>query len=502
MANHEITTDTPEQQAALLAALGAMANTLPALQNAYDGGTLAQKSAFRDSVSGDRPGTTLAARFDNLRSVVIQTIGDSTTNDTGDSIYEIALQIAAKYPEYQVVHSLWSDAAQAYGADTVIQAGAVSPVLAFSDSFSTGSGELYARTPDTAGYAWGRDGSNANGDWVVGAGVITRSAETVSSSVLMPFGVAGDHELTLDLASFSTVGNGASVAVFGVYFKYIDQNNLLDLRFTVSAAGAVSAQIVKRVAAVSGTVAATATPAGFAANTAGQSGVLNIKQTGTVITVKMGAATVLTANILASDVTALSAASKCGIYAVLGSSPTAWVEMQIASVAVTVTSTAATIPTVRINNGGMPGATLAYHSDATRYPLIVRPADVLLVTCSHNYTTMLGADYAPILRDFVRRVTTSQPDIDVIVAGTNPVKDPISWDRQSASRDAYMRAMCDRAGYGYVPIRQGFLSTPAWQGLIAADGLHPTSNGTGSGGQKWRDIFWTWLTGKQYLPRP
>jgi hypothetical protein len=479
---------------------GGGAVSAASIVTALDEATPAELAEIQSSVSRARTGSTLAARLDNLQSVTIQSIGDSTTNDTGDCIYEIALQIAAKYPEYQVVHALWSDATQAYGADTVIQAGAAASVLAFSDTFATGSGELFGRTPDTAGYAWSRDGINANGDWVVGGGVITRSADATMGMVIAPFGLLGDHEFTLDISQFSTVGDASGARSFGVHVKYVDYNNQLEVRITTSTAGVVSLQIIKRIAGAATTLATAAAPAGFANNTVGQSGVLNIKQSGTAITVKMGAATVLTATLAAGDLTALANATKCGFYATVGASG-AWIGMQISSASTTVTPTATSIPTVRFWNGGMPGATLAYHSDPTRFPLLVKPADVVLVTCSHNYTTMLGADYAPILKEFVNKLIASQPDIDVIVASTNPVKDPISWDLQSASRDAHMRVMADQAGYGFVAIRQGFLTTPSWQTLISSDGLHPTSSGAGSGGKKWRDIFWTWLCGKQYMPR-
>jgi hypothetical protein len=432
--------------------------------------------------------------------VTIQSIGDSTTNDTGDSIYEITLRIAEKYPEYRVAHALWSDAAQAYAAETVVSPGVTAPVSAFFDDFATGSGELFGRAPNGAGYAWSRDGANAAGDWAVGGGVITRSADTLSGAMMTPFGVMGDQSFVLDIPSFSTVADTAT-RTFGVYIKYLDLNNYLEARFAVApTTGVVTAQLVKRVAGVSGSVGSTTTPAGIAANTSGQSVVLTVELVGVAFSIKSGATTVLAGNILPADVTALGAATKCGFYTVVGAAGTAWLGMQISSTSVTVTPTAASIPTVKIWNGGMPGATLAYHSDPVRFPLIVKPADVLLVSCSHNYTSGLGPAYAAVLDTFVKSVVTAQPSIDVIIAGTNPVKDPISWDLQSASRDSAMRELSQRRSWGFVPVRQGFLNTPNWQSLIAADGLHPTM-GAGSGGQKWRDTFWTWLCAQQFMPR-
>lgn len=481
-------------------------------------GTAEQKAAHRDAlglgpiaamtlteaqyaVSGARTGATLAARLDNLQSVTIQAVGDSTTNDIGDCIYEIASQIAAKYPEYRVEHALWSDATQSYSAPTVLQPGSTTPYTAFSDTFTTGSGEVFGRTPDVVGSAWGRDGTNVLGDFTVGGGVMTRTNDAVSAALIIPIGAAGDVSVAFDFASYSTVPDASSARSFGAYVKYVDNNNYIEARVTINTSGTVQCQIVKRIAAVVGSVASVTSPAGVVLNTAGQTGVFTVEQVGTLISLKLGSVVLVSGSVLASDISALAAATSAGLYMTVGTAGVAWAGSQITSVSATVTPTVGTIPTVRINNAGMPGATLSYHSDATRYPLIVLPADVLLVTCSHNYTGMLGASYAPILQEFIRKVIASQPVIDVIVAATNPVKGPISWDGASASRDAHMRVMAEQSGYGFVPIRQGFLKVANWQSLIAADGLHPTSSGADSGGKKWRDIFWGWLCGKQYMPR-
>lgn len=429
--------------------------------------------------------TPIICALDFTQSCTLAVAGDSTGNGSDEWVYGLSQWLASQQPSIRVEYRLWNTTNLNYDSTQVLQTGDLSSRVVFSDTFSSGSGEVYGRIPDT-GVAWSYDGSSALGDWTVSSGKLVRTSDTTTSTILAPYGIQGDAKFTLTNLNFSTVGDGVATQIFTVYLHYIDGSNSLYCDIRVSSAGAVTSNVFKRVAGTTTNIGSVTSPALIPGSTSNVTINFEVERVGTAVTTRVNGTTLVSATALTSgDVTVFNAGQKCGFVGGSGN----LTSMSIDSVAVTVTPTVDTVPKISIYNGSAPGQTLAYQTTnfATMFP--VAP-DVMYVSSIHNYTTTTGSAYYTTLKTFCETtVKGTYPSCRIVVCSQNPKKQPAIGAESHLAKISQTRILASDMGYAYMPVAEGFLSTSGWSSLVQSDGVHPTvglSGGTGS--SLWRDI--------------
>lgn len=415
-------------------------------------------------------------------NATLQIHGDSTGNETVEWVYQFAQLIGGLFPNIAIDYSTWNDTTQAYPAMTAIQAGvAPSPGIVFQDNFNRTASELYLSAPDI-GPVWGRDGTNASGDWTIDGSKAVRTADTTAGNVLADGSTAGDIKLTV-VGTISTVATGtAFTAQFTI--KRLNSTNRIVLSITVSTTGTVTWGIVKVIGGTSTNIASTVTLTALASNTASQSFTLNLQVVGLTVTATMGAST-LTGTLLQADADALAAATTSAV------SCSASTSMTMDSY--TMELIAATVPQkLTIYNCSVPGSNLSYQQPIIPAITPVAP-DLAIISTGHNYSTNNAAAFATAIDSFLYDYLKLFPNTGVLITSQNPQKPPAANKILHYERQVSLRSYCAQRNIGYVPLFEKW-NTQSGGGvsLVGPDGVHPTQ-GASSGSSFWADVVKTFL---------
>lgn len=486
-------------------------NSAGGLQAAFDGGTAAQKAAFRASVSWDRSGSALARRLAATGAATLLLMSDSTGDQPLSSsdvslaewFYLFGLKLAGRYPGSRVGYYPWDIATGTQGAEVVIQAGAAESVTSFDDTFSGTSAELNGRAPDVAGNTWGYATSGMLGDWSVSGGKLIRSADASGGVALYGGVTAGDVSVTLTGVTISTVGDTA-VRWLYINAKQLDANNAIHGIIAVETNGTVTARLAKRIGGTLTTVTSVVnahTAMGITAGTANQTiSNITVSVVGTTLSMRVGSTTIVTGSITAGDAAALAAATLGGLQADVGSGGTGpYVGLSIDRLTMTVTPSAATTPTIRLYQLSKHGSDLSYQMgliDAGKVIAGGAAPDAVFISSCHNYGTMLGPEYIAAITPVIQRMTALYPGCDLIASSQNPRRSPDTKFVQQAARGAALAEYTAHMSYGYIAAQEKFRATAGWQSLIMSDGIHPTQGPGATGSQLIADAADAWYASR------
>jgi lysophospholipase L1-like esterase len=413
--------------------------------------------------------------------ITLGIVGDSTGNETDEWVTLLLDALGNAYPERTVDTCYWIDATQSLSGFTTIQTGAPPLEVIGLDRFGRVAAEIRSSVPDI-GQAWTTDFGTGAGEWTLDGTDAVRTAVAAAGILnLLPLGRSGRMKATID-ATISSVGGAASRNFrFGFW---IDASNYLFAQVVVSTAGAVSYNIVKRIAG-SNTVIATGVTTPFPGSTAANTISMSLTLDGTTVSAVIGAGSVA-GTISAGEATTLGSATRFMMNSDVASGD------KLHSVQVEQLSTP-TAPRLRMYNGSFPGSILAYHEArvASMFPV---PLDVLLVCSSHNYGDDTPAEYRAALDSFIAAFRAEQPEAGVALVSQNPRFPPAYNGTDHARRLAALPGYAAAKSLGYIPVYEAWIALPdRGPTLVDADGIHPTKGAVGTGSAFWADTVFDYL---------
>ncbi len=415
-----------------------------------------------------RGGTTFGATLDFNQSANLALLGDESGLGAASWFSLFAANLATTFPNSKVEHLVWSDALQAYET-TVVQAGTVTPLLAFSDTFSVDTADIVGQNPDTAGNPW-VGVAGAAGDWSTASGVLTRSADTTVAPILFSGPYAGDQTVEVRSIQFSTVGDGTP-RVFSVLSQYVNAQNHVRLDFDISATGTVVLNLYKVIGGVTTNIATLADPVDVPAATPSVVIDLLVVKSGNSVTVTLIADT-LTGALLPADSAVLGAATTAGLIGGSGN----LVGMAISSTVLKVVPVNATPKVIRLYNGSV-ASTLDYQQPRLTKMLPVT-MDAVFVSASHNYGSTPGPQYYTLLKTFTDQVVVHQPTAAVVMISQNPEKSPSTTAQQHMDWCLETRKFAIASGYSYMKVFEDFVSDSSWLVKVTAQGKQPNDQGS------------------------
>lgn len=435
-------------------------------------------------------GETLAAKLDTgVGDAVLAVLGDSTGNAPDEWAYLLVQALATAHPDMRVLYQLWDDTAQAYGAETELQAGSVPGTgVVFRDTF-TRTGDLYGSTPDL-GPVWGGY-TNTPGDWSLDGANAVRTSDATGSEALADGGVPGDVEVRWQ-GQINTLSGGTSPRLNRTFVKYLDSSNHLFAQVAISQTnGTASFTLFKRIGGTASQIGAAVT----AAVTAEQDQApidVTVRVEGTAITATVNG-TVITGSLTEQEAQTLGPSTRAGIVA--GVVPTgSATRMSIFEIEALGAATAA--QTLRVFNGSMSGSRLTYQADRLALMLPSAP-DLVLISSCHNYGTTEPGTYVDEVETFVEQVLDLHPEAGVAVSSQNPQKAPAANPSGHHRRLAALRPVVLRHGWGYIAAFEAFRAqADKGDSMIAADGVHPVA----AGSQLWRDAALRYIDRLTFTP--
>lgn len=416
------------------------------------------------------PFGALRGALDSGASNGLQVLGDSTGNDPTEWVRLVTDALATAYPAYQVLHRLWDDATQAYGAETQIQAG-------------TG-GERYLRVQ--AGL-----GGDFHSSIAAGTGYVTGDLDvrvkvaldnwTAAQCLVACFGAAPNRawrfhitasgklvlETTADgttlLSASSTVNPTVTNGVARWVRATIDVDNLAGGRTTTfyDSADGLTWNTVGTAVTNAGTTTINA-PAGQPYELGGRGNNIDLAA-GNYHRVEIrngidGAVTV--APILAD----------------------AWMPQNRRCYALGGT------PILYVVNGSMAGAGISYLGDATRSPKLTPDygQGLTLLSNSHNDLTRRGPSYLAEWDAWLTKVRTRLPAALVGLVTQNPKRAAIDYALDHLLRRGHLMGWATKNGVPVVDVMRVFQQdTRGIDALTLADGIHPNTVGS----QLWADTM-------------
>lgn len=431
--------------------------------------------------------STIDAALDSGGTAAIQVQGDSTGNATDEWVYLLGQWAAARHTDAHVKYKVWSDATQAYGSWSTLQAGPSGEVHAPFDAANLrtmfiaqaeiphvpGDFDIRVRaalddwTPAATMCLAARYGAAGSRGWRVAINTsggidflwTTDGTTNIQKVTATPTGFANGTEgwvrVTLD------VDNGAGGYTWKAY---------------TSTDGVTWTEIGSSITAVGGATSFFDAPQEYEIGGRGSTGELT---TGKIFEVQL----------------------RDGIDGrIINPQPiTAWMP-RIAS-GQFLAGHFAGGPTLYILNGSHPGAASSYLADATRHPKMVHPypGSLIFQSCSHNDGSSFGAAYVAARDAWLALTDARAPGSQTVILTQNPEVSPIAEPsiHAHAVRRRLLSAWAARSGLVLVDVYKRFLDAPGGAAsLLQADGIHPTvSIGDGTKGEDvWLDAItdaWT-----------
>lgn len=429
----------------------------------------------------DQGQAAVAALESGYPDVRIGLAGDSTGDATDEWFHQLGDLIADEFPGLAIDYEDWDDTTQANIGST-IQAGG-GPTYSYRatrrDYFHRTVADIVGTPTEVGATNWTVTGADGNGNWTADGTSAVAAAHTTRAPILVSTGQAGSSRTKW---TYEFVATGAHQVDF--FIRRASDSNRLFVTLARDASNNIYTSLSKRVSSVTTSLANIPnTPI-----VVGGTYVIEVE----VIVSGSGSASVsatingttLTGNLSASDWTAVNAGFNQGLYVVSGT-PTGdrWHLFEFGFVDEVYPQ-----QTLTLYNGSLSGSTLDYQIGrvAAQFP---DPLDVLVISSSHNYTTMTEADYITELEGYMAAVRAVHPDVTILLSSQNPEYAPMTAARITAhlKRMRALRQYAEANLYGYIPV------TEVWQAagdptlLIQNDGLHPTV-GANSGSSLWAGV--------------
>jgi hypothetical protein len=417
-----------------------------------------------------------------VRSATISLVGDSTGDGSDEWFSLLGARLQQFYPTYGLILRDWDDTAQSYSPPVVLANGPRGDrkatfaagqlqytggtitgdleviVRANPTSWSSGSAQTLAAKYETTGNqrSWQLNLSSTGRIQFIWSADGISAVATVNSTVSVPFanGTAGWVKVAFDVDNGSA-GNTAT--------------------FSTSTDGV------------------TFTTLGTPVITAGVTSIFGGTAPYSLGSYGTGVTTPLTGDILWCEI-------KSGLngYSIVPPLPDDW-EQSTTATSVTYGGS----PQIVLMNGAVSGTATSYFDNATRRPKLSYPSgqDVLFVNTGHNesggWSFVTGA-----FATAMTNLKTQVPGVPIVVIGQNPVivgstvTSQQDVDRRPARQAQLLTWAGSQAGVyplDIYPTLANFFDGS--QGLITADGLHP-SRGPGSGSAAWADAVFAAIVGQ------
>lgn len=397
--------------------------------------------------------------LDSGQDCTLQVFSDSTGNSTIDWVYQMALRLAALYPQYDVQYRLWDESAQQYGPTQHLTA---------NRAYLTCTGDAGARVGHTSIPSFESDPD---------VRVLVQPAEWPFSAPKTFFahhGVSGARQL------------------------WFWANEAGYLALTWSEDGTLNRTAVSSVPASIGTVSPTWVRATLDLDSGGsQCAVKFYTSTDGAAWAQVGS------TVYASGPTHLSSIETdwtLGVYAQTGypfsgriyevdlrDGIDAWPPINTQTLGVwNRGDLLLNAPVLRVLNAAMNGATAQTWVD--RAASIIDAGQLLtIVSLSHNHGTSTDRDFVWAYSDLCGRVTEKCPYTKMAFCSQNQQIPPASGVPYHARRRLNLCGHAALRGCSFVDIYPAFEGRE--QELMLADGVHPNA----AGGAIWADTMIDWL---------
>jgi len=424
---------------------------------------------------GDFAPSALAA-FDSLRvalsagerSCAVQVLGDSTGDGADEWPRLLAADLAADHPEWTVHHRLWSHAAQAYAAPTVVQTGTAGTqamvvasgsqtrrMAASASPHIAGAIDVRIKmsltdwTPTVAHTFTGKSGSPGARGWYA---TINNTAS--GNRPAFTYSTDGTALATMTVIGTPTVADGATIWMRWVF---VPDN------------GAGS----RTLSAYQSTDGVTWTQIGATLTTAGAVTLFNNTTEGYALGGESTGANASGATIY--EVNILDGIDGENVVPAL---PDLWTPNALLT-SNTIPVTGA--PVLTILNGSRPGANIAYWADAPRLtkatPNFGQAAAIL--SLSHNQGVAFAAPFIAEYDAWRAQVETRLPAVPSVILTQNPETPAATNATQHAQRRRDLIALARQKGAGLVDTYQAFLDYgPTWDPDLMLDPIHPNPAGS------------------------
>lgn len=444
-----------------------------------------ESNTFASSIKSAVLSQFRAVLDEGVRSVGINVLGDSTGNATDEWVYQLALQLATRYPNYTIRYRTWDDATQAWLDQTTLQTGT--------------SGERYIRytngLPSPVGRVWpsGEVGNLTASEFVITAKVAADDwSPAANATIAAQYNTTGNQRClwfylgTAGKLVLRVSGDGATETV------------LTDTNATGYTDGSTKwVRVIYR-----GDNGAAASDARFYDSDDGITWTLRSTQTSTTLTLFTPTATPFeVGSHRGSDTVPVSIAVWAGkIYEVylqdgidgphhipvLQETAMNWGNSNRGA------NSVGGSPIITIWNASVSGQNIAYFADATRFPKVTpRMGGPSLTIMSlgqneryfgYNQWAQMDALYTQwAARIKVGQFMTITQNPRVLMSSTEP-EPAVVRNYQDCVCD--IRAWCARNNVEFLDTYRAFVADTDVSRLILGDGVHP--NNTGS--LFWRDV--------------
>lgn len=143
-------------------------------------------------------------------------------------------------------------------------------------------------------------------------------------------------------------------------------------------------------------------------------------------------------------------------------------------------------PVLTIVNGSHPGANLGYLNDATRLPKLHPDYGqvTIMFSDSHNENWSVGEAWRVKYEAWLNAVQTLRPLASLVLSTQNHRKAPAVNSGAHTERQNIIRAVAARRNHGLIDAYKAFNGDDS---LVQSDGIHPTKGAGASGSQVWAD---------------
>ena len=397
--------------------------------------------------------STCVTLLDAGLSTAISVLGDSTGNGTDEWVYLLSQKLAAAYPAHTVQYHMFSDAAQSYGAPTVIQSGG-------AERYARFPGGQFLHIPAARAEA-------ITGDIDVRVKCsLDDVTPAVENCIVSRFGVNGARAWRLGITASGRVYFQWSTdgTTLSPYFQSSENPPWTDgaalwLRATLTVAAGQVMFYTSSDGYTWSQLGSIPTPAGATALFGAS---LEEVELGT-----RGASTGATS--IVGNVYEVDIRAGVGGYSTVPRLPEHW-DNRIAGMGLV------GAPRLDVFNGSVSGANLSYlYASATRLKSMLPTAAQSLIYISDGHSESLRnpSGFSDSLTPYIAAIRERVPLARIVLVAQNPKYSPALYVVPHAARMSSLSGI--DTDCGVLDVFGAFSDTA---GLVGSDGIHPTSDGS------------------------
>jgi len=454
--------------------------TLTALQGAVNSQALITALATDAvSISGKLGAESLIAKLQQAdKSVAIQVLGDSTSNEATEWPTLLAQTIAAAYPAWSVQVRLFDTTFQQYGVPSVIQTGLAGTLYLDRTTGANTRSLAAAASTHMSGTIDVRAKLNL-ADWTPAA----VTAVCGRSDVAPNRGWYAYIDTTGKLGfAYSTDGTALS-AMLSTVDPVITDGTDYWVRWVFQPDDGGGNRVFKAYKSADGF---TWTQVGTTVTMAGAVSVYN----NTTIGLECGG---ITAGVPAGLTRVYEIQIRNGLDGpmIAPGFPDLWPPTGSAAVQ------CVGAPVLTIVNGSVPGAGItvssgSYLSDSTRLPKLLPDygQDLCILSTSHNDGRDIGSNYRTVYKAWIDSIKTYLPWIPIVPTTQNPEYAGSTFYREHNARRSDILATAASLGLTGLDVANEFLKNPSWTTNLMTDSVHPNS----AGEILWANLIYKYIT--------